>query len=411
MLKTVLVATDGSDSAMGAIRLAGSLGRREAAPVEVVAVVEPVPFFDAGFIVALPEMEIYGSRRQALLREVHAQVEAGGGGHEWNIHIDQGLPAARIVQRAEEVRADLVLVGRGRRSALDRILGTETALQVVRISHVPVLVVPEHAGDLPRSAAVGVDFSGFGPRAARAALEILRPPGELHLVHVLSGLEFLPGPTGAWRKDYEAEVRRRLEEMGGELENATGAKVSAHLLEGEPAREILKFVEKHQLDLVVCGSHGLSFVARVLLGSVSTRLVRGSAWPVLVVPPVEPVGELRNAEGGEVGRRESQEHPWVTLVARFAAAVVGKRISLEVHDPELGIQVCGRRFPLRGLRFDPRRECLEIQLGEEGVSEAALSHSLARVQALDLLPGTDETPAGLRIELRRGQAILSVHDD
>lgn len=411
MGETLLVATDGSSSAMGALRLAASLARRDRKRVEVVAVVEPVPFFDAGFMVALPEMEVYEARRQALLREVQAQVEAVGGGGNWNIHIDQGLPAARIVQRSQDVGATLIVVGRGRRGPLDRILGTETALQVIRISHVPVLVVPEEGGEPPRSAAVGVDFSGFGPRAARMALGVLQPPAELVLVHVLSGLEFLPGPTGAWRKDYEAEVRRRLEEMAAELGGTTGATVRAQLLEGEPAKEILKFVEKQGLDLVVCGSHGLSFVARVLLGSVSTRLVRGSPGPVFVVPPLEPVDELRPAREGEAGKGDSEEHPWVVLVAEFARAVVGKRTSLEVQDPDLGVQVCGRGLPLQGVRFDPQQERLEIHLGEEGVSGAHLSHSLAGVEALDLLRGPEGTPMGLRIGLRRGQAILSVVSD
>jgi len=52
---------------------------------------------------------------------------------------------------------------------------------------------------------------------------------------------------------------------------------------GRPAKAIMQVVSKHQADLIVMGTKGLSAIARVFLGSVSTRVVQHANYSVLVV--------------------------------------------------------------------------------------------------------------------------------
>jgi len=52
---------------------------------------------------------------------------------------------------------------------------------------------------------------------------------------------------------------------------------------GGPAEEIMKVASKHHADLIVMGAKGLSALDRILLGSVSTRVVQYATCPVLVV--------------------------------------------------------------------------------------------------------------------------------
>ncbi len=169
---------------------------------------------------------------------------------------------------------------------MDRVFGTETALQLLRISHIPILAVPADIKELPSSAVMGVDFSLFSRRAAQAAIGLLTPPWEVHLVHVMSGMEFLPTLSEEWRGDYEGEIMERLREFSADLLPPKGSTVHSHILEGEPAHELLSFATGKGTELLVAGSHGHSFVGRLLMGSVSTRLIRASRVPVLVVPPV-----------------------------------------------------------------------------------------------------------------------------
>jgi nucleotide-binding universal stress UspA family protein len=52
---------------------------------------------------------------------------------------------------------------------------------------------------------------------------------------------------------------------------------------GTPHREILDYVEDHDIDLVVMGTHGRTGLDRYLIGSVTEKVVRTSPVPVLTV--------------------------------------------------------------------------------------------------------------------------------
>jgi nucleotide-binding universal stress UspA family protein len=407
MSRTILVATDGTPAVLGALALARQLEEERSVRVEVLGVVEPVPVFDAGFLVALPEMELYESRQGVLRQEIEKQVEAvTGSGDSWPIRVESGLPAPRIVKWAGERKADTIFIGLGRHRPMDRVFGTETALQVIRLSHIPVLAVPEDSRALPRTAALGVDFSHFSLKAARTAVGVMGSPWEVHMVHVMSGMEFLPAMSEEWRVDYEAELASRMDDLAGGLTVPMGCGVFTHILEGEPSHQLLDFSEARDMELLVAGSHGLSFVGRLLMGSVSTRLVRGAHVPVLVIPPSDLAQEvLDQAPGGE------DAHPWVLLMEEFSRANVGRRTTLELDDPEVGAQQCGKNFPLWGVDYDPRRDRINIMLGRSGTVEGHLTHSIPGPR--DLRVETDDRglAQALQIRLEKGQIVLRIHRD
>jgi nucleotide-binding universal stress UspA family protein len=287
---------------------------------------------------------------------------------------------------------------------VDRVFGTETALQVIRVSHLPVLAVPEDAGNLPNTAVLGVDFSHFSQQASSAALGLMKPPWEAHLVHVMSGMEFLPTMSQAWRADYEEELRERLQLLVSDLDVPRGCAVHVHLLEGEPAHELLGFSEDKGADLLVAGSHGHSFVGRLLMGSVSTRLIRGAHVPVLVIPPEDRTKEVFAGEEPESGT-----HSWVQDMKEFSRANLGRRTTLELNDPELGAQECGRNFPLWGVDYDPRRDRLNIMLGRSGTIDGHLTHSISAPQDVRVEVDAEGNAQALQVRLRQGQIVLKIH--
>jgi nucleotide-binding universal stress UspA family protein len=59
------------------------------------------------------------------------------------------------------------------------------------------------------------------------------------------------------------------------------------VVSGRPAEEILDYVNKNQVDLIVMSTHGRSGVSRWVLGSVTDRVVRSSKAPVLTITPRE----------------------------------------------------------------------------------------------------------------------------
>ncbi len=80
------------------------------------------------------------------------------------------------------------------------------------------------------------------------------------------------------RDDLSSDARR-LEEEGWQVEVETAF--------GEPAREIVRWCEEHEPDLVAMATHGRTGLARVVLGSVAERALRRLAVPVLMVRPGE----------------------------------------------------------------------------------------------------------------------------
>ena len=67
------------------------------------------------------------------------------------------------------------------------------------------------------------------------------------------------------------------------LADAAGVPVETAVLEGSPSREIVRYAEDRDCDLVVMGTHGRGGIDRLLLGSVAERVVRASEVPVLTV--------------------------------------------------------------------------------------------------------------------------------
>jgi nucleotide-binding universal stress UspA family protein len=307
---------------------------------------------------------------------------------------------------AEDLGASLIIIGLGRHGSLDRLFGRETALQVVRLAHIPVLLVPADSDTLPNSALLAVDFSTFSRRAAQAATSVLKSPATLHLVHAISGLEFVPTASGEWHPEHLRQLETRLEEFGAGLDLPEGWTVRTRVLEGEPSHEILAYAEEVEADMLVAGSHGHSFVGRLLMGSVSTRLIRGTSSTILIVPPSDLPEEISAG-----GAREPAGHPWEALLRSFSQRNAGCRTELEMDHPKLGAQHSGRNFPLWGVVYEPRADRLEIMLGEQGSVEHHLTHSIPSPREIEVKQDEQGRDEALHVVLDEGSVILSLHRD
>lgn len=281
----LLVATDGSTDADGAVRVGRALAQRDGTVAELVSVVEPFPLPGGAEGVALPDpqalTELMRESRASMLLEQRDRTHPGI--HEWPFEIDAGPRADMIVANAERRGATLILMGLGQHGVAARLLVRETALQVVRASSVPVLALPRHAWGVPHTALAAVDFTVSSERAAAAALDLLGGEGILYVAHVLPRTAIPHAEPIAWAEKTDA-VLPRLEAMVRRLAPPPGVQIEYVLLHGEPAHELLAFASQSRIDLVAAGAHGRSAIERLLLGSVSTRLIRAAECWVLVAP-------------------------------------------------------------------------------------------------------------------------------
>ena len=93
--------------------------------------------------------------------------------------------------------------------------------------------------------------------------------------------------------ELEAKARAATEYVA-ERGRERGVDVAEHFRAGRPHDVVADFAEDHDVDLVVMGSHGRSGVRRMLLGSVTERVLRSTHRSVLVVD--ERGTERREAE-------------------------------------------------------------------------------------------------------------------
>jgi len=136
---------------------------------------------------------------------------------------------------------------------------------------------------------VPTDFSQHSRKAVTYAKAFAEKFGaEIILLHVFQDLAvFQPeavavAPTVQPVEEFLTAARNSLARMI--QENDLGKfKVQAEVREGAPADEIVRFAAEKNVDLIMVGTHGRGWLAHVLLGSVTDKVVRKAPCPVLVV--------------------------------------------------------------------------------------------------------------------------------
>ena len=162
----VLVATDGREDACGAVRAAARVAVQLDGVPQLMAVLEPVPTYGARIdpaVLDAIETDRARATREAMLAQLHAEI---GPDATWPAQVAFGSTARTLAEVAAERRAQLTVIGLGAHRLSDRIFGTETALQTLRMSSGPVLAVPDGADGTfrravdPNATCAGHDASG-----------------------------------------------------------------------------------------------------------------------------------------------------------------------------------------------------------------------------------------------------------
>lgn len=138
---------------------------------------------------------------------------------------------------------------------------------------------------------VPTDFSEPASEAKEYAAAIAdRWGAELHLLHVVVP-PVIPFPDSAssWTMP-STGLKSRVEEAEQEIRREVSTwseerRVISTVVTGFAVEEIVKYAEEHSIDLIVVGTHGLTGISHLLIGSVAEKLVRAATCPVLTVRP------------------------------------------------------------------------------------------------------------------------------
>ena len=285
----LILAVDGSEHSAAAARLVRDLPLPRESSITVLAVLMPR---NASEHAAL-EKALADTKE--ILGEIKPSVKT---------ELLTGYPAEQISEYAAEHVPDLIVLGaKGRRATLGILLGG-VVQQIVEYADDPVLVVRAPYEGIQRILLV-TDGSIHSQRATIYLGQF--PIPDLAEVHVLHVLPPLPSPvliarswpagseTMAPIPTYESEevLAKQAEEeesQGETLVSQTvaelgnyGLEAKSVLLRGDAATEIIQYANENQIGLIVAGSRGLSQMRRLLLGSLSRKLVHYAGCSVLIV--------------------------------------------------------------------------------------------------------------------------------
>lgn len=232
-------------------------------------------------------------RALRLAEEVEERLEARlaslPGGDGACCRAVEGPAAPRLCAVADEVEADLLVVGASRRGqACGGVLG-RTAGQVLARSPLPVLVVHRPFGAV-RRVLLTTDLTAAGADALRRAtglVSALCGPGapELRCLHVVELGTLPPGRIPALERAGSERLASFLA-----ASSPGGVPVDARVRVGDPAREIAREAAEWGADLVVVATHAHPEQGRRPLGRVAYAAVRGAPCNVLAVPAAVGAG-------------------------------------------------------------------------------------------------------------------------
>jgi nucleotide-binding universal stress UspA family protein len=294
---TILVGTDLSPLSQraveAAVRLAPRLGCER-------VVLEHVVNTSSAFALmpySLPDNQL-GRMLEEGLEEARQQLDALEVDVE-GVRVERearlGLAARSLAEAAAQHGAGLIVIASHGYTAMRRTFLGSVAGDLVRIAHVPVLVVGE-ARPLPRapvSVLAAVDLSPVSTSVLEHAVALLGGQGRLTVLSLFEHPLLLQErgallPRYVSHQDVErlgAEHRAQVEALVARVPHP-GVEVRVEVMsKAPPPLVVLETAAILQPELIVCGTSGHNALHRMILGSTATRVLAEAPCPVLVVPP------------------------------------------------------------------------------------------------------------------------------
>jgi len=269
-MEKLLLATDGSEFSEGAIREAILLAKTCSSKLNVLSVAEVLDIREFADDYPLAAVE---SKEKALREHLESvKAMAVKEGIVCEIILSQGKEASQlIIDEAVKKNAELIIMGRHGRTGITRIMMGSVTAKVIGDAPCKVLVVPRFARISLDRILVPTDGSIYSDLAVREAISIAKRVGSSLIA------------LSVYKRDANYELAEATIGIVKELAEKEGVKVEALTLKGEPHEIIVDTVEKKQAGFMVIGSHGRSGIERLLMGSVTERVIGHPGCPILVV--------------------------------------------------------------------------------------------------------------------------------
>lgn len=280
--RKILVALDGSESSKNALRQAIKLANSEECWITVVSVIPSYTGdLSATFIgdmrkamaepceKALSEAEEIAKSERALIKTV----------------CEEGEIYERIVDLADAENCDLIVLGRKGLSRIERAFMGSVTARVIGHSQRDVLVVPINTTIGWKSIFLNTDGSKYSEAATDKAINFAKSyGGELMVLSVVEVTEEFMARAPGMLEDMVKKAKGFVEDVKKKAEQSN-VKTTPFVREGEAYRVITNLAREQKADIIFMGSHGRTGLKRLLMGSVTAKVIGYTPCPVLVVKP------------------------------------------------------------------------------------------------------------------------------
>lgn len=278
--RKILTAIDGSETSLNALKQAFKLACTEKCWITVVSVVPP---YEGDL-----DLTAVGNVMKTMRKPCEdALAEAGKLAESERASIktvcEEGEIFERIVDVAEADNCDLIVMGKRGMHPLGRAFVGSVTARVIGYSSKDILVVPEKVVVEWKNILFATDGSKYSNAAAEKAIAFARSyGGELKVISIVDV------PT-----EYYAEAPKAVEDLTRKAKGFVddvkkkaetyGIKASTFIGEGETYQVITDFAKKENADVIILGSHGRTGIRRLLMGSVTEKVIGYAPCPVLIV--------------------------------------------------------------------------------------------------------------------------------
>jgi nucleotide-binding universal stress UspA family protein len=297
MFKHILVPLDGSKLAEAAVPVAASLAQTLGAPVTLLHIIEqdaPQEIHKDHHLTQADEASAY--LKQVAQRGFPAEVKVDSHVHTAAVKDVAGSIAEHATR---EFQPDLIVMCTHGQSGVRELLFGSIAQQVVAQGLTPLLLIrPDSNTSKPfklDKILVPLDTGPIHDASLPVTQELARAyKSSVHLLTVIptfstvtgetaAASTLLPATTSALLEINVENAADDLQEHLDELKNAE-LPVTAEVVRGDPATEIVNLSEKLNVDLLVLTTHRKAGAAAFWARSVAPNVVRRARVPILLIP-------------------------------------------------------------------------------------------------------------------------------
>jgi nucleotide-binding universal stress UspA family protein len=285
LFKKILVAVDFSEITESVVNSALFLGKLFNSEITLLYAIEPPiitiyenPLLDNTEIILELENILKKKFSEHLDKYVELFEKAG---LKANKIVDVGSVAETILETADSIEADLIIIGSHKKGLIEKLLLGSVAERVLNKARTSVLVVKGNELTHIERILCGYDFLPNSQKALEIAVELAKKTSaEIEVLHADYD-EWFTHFKNVYEEVYNKKLNL-LKQIEEELKKEN-IKIKIKIEKGKPEKVILDEIKNYNPDLTILGKRKSPDIKRIFLGTVAMKVIKGTDKPILIV--------------------------------------------------------------------------------------------------------------------------------